>query len=81
MIKGYGNNGEDGYEGAFYRHVIATYCHGPLLPKNPFIADWLIQTALQEKYQAEIYLDPLDDSIVEQARKAMLKRLEVNCVL
>jgi lipid II isoglutaminyl synthase (glutamine-hydrolysing) len=81
MIKGYGNNGEDGYEGAFYRHVIATYCHGPLLPKNPFIADWLIQTALQEKYQAEISLDPLDDSLVEQARKAMLKRLEVNGIV
>ncbi|XHU96101.1 MAG: type 1 glutamine amidotransferase [cyanobacterium endosymbiont of Rhopalodia gibba] len=81
VIKGYGNNGEDGYEGAFYRHVIATYCHGPLLPKNPFIADWLIQTALQEKYQAEISLDPLDDSLAEQARKAMLKRLKVNCVV
>ncbi|MGP0127900.1 MAG: type 1 glutamine amidotransferase [cyanobacterium endosymbiont of Rhopalodia musculus] len=80
VIKGYGNNGEDGYEGAFYRHVIATYCHGPLLPKNPFVADWLIQTALQEKYQAEISLDPLDDSLAEQARKAMLKRLEVGYV-
>jgi CobQ-like glutamine amidotransferase family enzyme len=52
-----------------------------LLPKNPFIADWLIQTALQEKYQAEISLDPLDDSLAEQARKAMLKRLKVNCVV
>lgn len=81
VIKGYGNNGEDGYEGAFYRHVIATYCHGPLLPKNPFIADWLIQTALQEKYQAKISLDPLDDSLAEQARKAMLKRLKVNYVV
>jgi CobQ-like glutamine amidotransferase family enzyme len=51
---GYGNNGEDGYEGAFYRHAIATYSHGPFLPKNPFVADWLIKTALQEKYQTEI---------------------------
>ena len=80
VIKGYGNNGEDGYEGAFYRHVIATYCHGPLLPKNPFIADWLIQTALQKKYQVEITLDPIDDSLTELARKAMLERLEVSYV-
>ncbi|EAZ91032.1 type 1 glutamine amidotransferase [Crocosphaera chwakensis] len=74
---GYGNNGEDGYEGAFYRHAIATYSHGPLLPKNPFVADWLIKTALQEKYQTEINLIPLDDSLAQQAREAMLKRLEV----
>ncbi len=80
VIKGYGNNGEDGYEGAFYRHAIATYSHGPLLPKNPFIADWLIQTALQEKYQTEITLSPLDDDLAEQAREAMLKRLEVEQV-
>ncbi len=73
---GYGNNGEDGYEGAFYRHAIATYSHGPLLPKNPFVADWLIKTALQEKYQTEIDLMPLDDSLAQQAREAMLKRLE-----
>ena len=73
---GYGNNGEDGYEGAFYRHAIATYSHGPLLPKNPFVADWLIKTALQEKYHTEIDLMPLDDSLAQQAREAMLKRLE-----
>ncbi len=74
VIKGYGNNGEDGYEGAFYRHAIATYSHGPLLPKNPFIADWLIQTALQEKYQTAVSLCQLDDSLSFQAREAMLKR-------
>ncbi len=80
VIKGYGNNGEDGYEGAFYRHAIATYSHGPLLPKNPFIADWLIQIALQEKYQTEVTLKTLDDSLAEQAREAMLKRLEVSYI-
>ncbi|MGK7957407.1 MAG: type 1 glutamine amidotransferase [Crocosphaera sp.] len=75
VLSGYGNNGEDGYEGAFYRHAIATYSHGPLLPKNPFVADWLIKTALEEKYQTEIHLTPLDDSLAQQAREAMLKRL------
>ena len=74
VSKGYGSNGGDGYEGAFYRHAIATYSHGPLLPKNPFVADWLIQTALAEKYQTHITLLPLDDTLAEQGREAMLNR-------
>jgi lipid II isoglutaminyl synthase (glutamine-hydrolysing) len=77
VISGYGNNGEDGTEGAFYRNAIATYSHGPLLPKNPFVADWLIQTALAEKYQTPISLEPLDDRLAIQAREAMFKRLGV----
>jgi hypothetical protein len=75
VVKGYGNNGEDGTEGAFYRNAIATYSHGPLLPKNPFIADWLIQTALTLKYQNPVSLKPLDDTLATQAREAMFKRL------
>lgn len=75
VVKGYGNNGEDGTEGAFYRNAIATYSHGPLLPKNPFIADWLIQTALSQKYQTSISLKPIDDTLATQAREAMFKRL------
>ncbi|WP_017304233.1 type 1 glutamine amidotransferase [Spirulina subsalsa] len=75
VIQGYGNNGQDGGEGAFHRHAIATYSHGPLLPKNPFLADWLIQKALEEKYQTPISLSPLDDTMATQARKAMFERL------
>ena len=75
VIKGYGNNGEDGTAGAFYRNAIATYAHGPLLPKNPFIADWLIQKAWQNKYQQEITLTPLDDSLAIAGRKAMLQKM------
>ncbi|NEQ69798.1 MAG: type 1 glutamine amidotransferase [Symploca sp. SIO2D2] len=75
VVKGYGNNGEDGTEGAFYRNAIATYSHGPLLPKNPFIADWLIQKALNQKYQTTVALEPLDDNLATQARQAMFKRL------
>ncbi len=81
VISGYGNNGEDGTEGAFYRNAIATYSHGPLLPKNPFVADWLIQTALAEKYQTPISLEPLDDTLAMQAREAMFKRLGVGEVV
>jgi lipid II isoglutaminyl synthase (glutamine-hydrolysing) len=81
VIRGYGNNGEDGTEGAFYRNAIATYSHGPLLPKNPFIADWLIQTALRQKYQTEVFLTKLDDSLAMQARTAMFKRLDLPSLL
>ncbi|NEP01446.1 MAG: type 1 glutamine amidotransferase [Symploca sp. SIO2E9] len=75
VVKGYGNNGEDSTEGAFYLNAIATYSHGPLLPKNPFLADWLIQKALTQKYQTKISLSPLDDAIATKARRAMFKRL------
>ena len=75
VIKGYGNNGEDGTAGAFYKNAIATYSHGPLLPKNPFIADWLIKKALQKKYDREINLTVLDDYLAVAGRKAMLQKL------
>jgi lipid II isoglutaminyl synthase (glutamine-hydrolysing) len=78
MIKGFGNNAQDGTEGAFYQNAIATYSHGPLIPKNPFIADWMIKTAIKNKYQEDIDLTPLDDSLANQARANMLQRLGVN---
>ncbi len=78
VVQGLGNNGSDGTEGAFYQNAIATYSHGPVLPKNPFLADWLIQTALSQKYQKPISLKPLDDTLATQARNAMFKRLRVS---
>ena len=77
VLQGLGNNGDDGTEGAFYRNAIATYSHGPILPKNPFLADWLIQTALMQKYQIPLVLKPLDDQLSMQARESMFKRLHV----
>lgn len=49
VIKGFGNNGEDGYEGISYKNLIGTYLHGPLLPKNPAIADFFIQAMAKRK--------------------------------
>jgi CobQ-like glutamine amidotransferase family enzyme len=46
VLRGHGNNGQDGHEGARTGNVIGTYLHGPLLPKNVWFADWLIATAL-----------------------------------
>lgn len=50
VLKGYGNNAQDGSEGAVYRHAYGTYLHGSLLPKNPHFADHLIQLALKRSY-------------------------------
>lgn len=47
---GYGNNGEDHEEGVLYKNVVGTYLHGPLLPKNPHISDYLIGNAMERKY-------------------------------
>ena len=74
VIKGYGNNGEDGEEGAIYKNAIGSYFHGPILPKNPHIADWLIKKALIVKYQKEIEFKPLDDTLEWQAHNFILKR-------
>ncbi|MBI3559238.1 cobalamin biosynthesis protein CobQ [Candidatus Gottesmanbacteria bacterium] len=73
VIRGFGNNGEDKTEGAVYKNWIATYSHGPLLPKNPKIADWLIKTALEIKYKKEVQLEPLDDSLENQAHDFILQ--------
>jgi len=75
VIKGGGNNGEDGFEGAIYKNSIGSYYHGPLLTKNPHIADWLITRSLEVKYGKEIQLAPLDDSFEWQAHNFMFKRL------
>ena len=75
VIKGSGNNGEDGTEGAIYNNCIATYSHGPFLPKNPHIADWLIAKTLEIKYKKVIPLAPLDDSLEWQAHDFMLHKI------
>jgi CobQ-like glutamine amidotransferase family enzyme len=61
VLKGYGNNGKDGFEGVRRGSVIGTYLHGPLLPKNVWLADRLIELALG------IQLSPLDDSVEDAA--------------
>ncbi|MGC9004096.1 MAG: type 1 glutamine amidotransferase [bacterium] len=74
VLKGYGNNGKDGFEGAIYKNVIGTYLHGPFLPKNPNVADWLISKALAYRYGEEVFLAPLDDSLEYSAHNAQERR-------
>lgn len=75
VLKGYGNNGEDQTEGARYKNVFATYSHGSLLPKNPVLADFILQTALRYKYGSAEPLSPLDDEIENCAHDYMEERL------
>lgn len=73
VVRGFGNNGEDKTEGAVYKNAFGTYLHGPLLPKNPHFADYLILLALENKYGEGVKLTPLDDTLEWQAHKAALK--------
>ena len=75
VIKGFGNNGEDGFEGAVYKNSVGSYFHGPLLPKNPMIADWLIEKAIEIKYGKKDAIQKLDDSLALKAREAIVNKL------
>lgn len=74
VLHGYGNDGQSGEEGCLYRNVVGTYVHGPLLPKNPGVADWLITRALERRY-GSCELEPLDDAVELAANETMRVRL------
>lgn len=74
VMHGYGNDGKSGYEGIIYKNVIGTYLHGPLLPKNPQVCDWLIQKALERRYQKPVSLEKLDDTQEMEANSYIVKR-------
>ena len=76
VVSGYGNNGEDGGEGLKYKETYCTYLHGPVLSKNPALADHLILTALKKRYP-EATLAPIDDSMEISANQSMLNRLQI----
>jgi lipid II isoglutaminyl synthase (glutamine-hydrolysing) len=67
VLKGFGNNGRDGFEGVRRDHLIGTYLHGPLLPKNAWLADCLIALALERRYGEAPELEPLDDELERAA--------------
>lgn len=74
VLHGAGNDGQSGAEGVVYKNVIGTYLHGPLLPKNPQLADWLIAHALERKYGEKVTLAPLDDSQEKEANDYVYQR-------
>ena len=73
VLFGYGNNGEDGREGVVWKNVIGTYLHGPLLPKNPMVADDLLIRAMDRKYGIR-ELEELDDSWEREANQYIVDR-------
>jgi CobQ-like glutamine amidotransferase family enzyme len=70
---GRGNNGKDGTEGVVYRNAIGCYLHGSLLPKNPVLADWLLEAGLTHRY-GEANLAPLDDRVEASAHANAVSR-------
>ena len=74
VIYGFGNTGKSGYEGCRRKNAIGTYLHGPLLPRNPWLADWLLKKALEHGLGAESDLSPLDDSLEFSANTVACNR-------
>ncbi len=72
LVAGTGNNGEDGGEGVQHDGVIGTYLHGPILPKNPGVTDWLIARALARRGEP-VELAPLDDALETAAHDVALR--------
>lgn len=81
-VPGTGNNGQDGFEGCLHRNLIGTYLHGPALSKNPDLADWLVERALERRSSAGdeqaaslLPLSPLNDDRELSARAVAMKLL------
>jgi CobQ-like glutamine amidotransferase family enzyme len=67
VTAGFGNDGESGAEGCRWKRAIGTYLHGPLLPRNPWLADWLLAQALAHRYRDAVSLEPLPDELEREA--------------
>lgn len=74
VVSGNGNNGQDRGEGAIQGRIVGTYLHGPLLPKNPWLADRLLGWALEHATGASPELPPLDDTLEASAHAAAVAR-------
>ena len=75
VVAGFGNDGESGYEGCRVGTAIRTYLHGPLLPRNPWLADWLLSRALAHATGGDpVALAPLPDEPEEAAQPVSAQR-------
>ena len=74
-VHGYGNNGEDGYEGCIYKNTFCTYFHGSLLSKNPELADRFLKIALDKKY-GSVELENLDDTFELKAKEHIINKFK-----
>jgi lipid II isoglutaminyl synthase (glutamine-hydrolysing) len=76
VVAGFGNDGESGYEGCRVGRAIGTYLHGPLLPRNPWLADWLLEQALAHGGEESHELAPLPDELEAEAHAVSARRAE-----
>jgi len=74
VVAGFGNDGESGFEGCRVGRAVGTYLHGPLLPRNPWFADWLLAQALAHRGGAPPALAPLEDDLEAEAQKVSAGR-------
>jgi CobQ-like glutamine amidotransferase family enzyme len=74
VLAGFGNDGASGFEGCRAGRVIGTYLHGPLLPRNPWLADWLLAQALARRTGEPAQLEPLGDELEAEAHAVSAAR-------
>ena len=74
VLAGFGNDGESGFEGCRRGRVLGTYLHGPLLPRNPWLADWLLAQALARRRGEPPRLEPLPDDVEREAHLVAAER-------
>jgi hypothetical protein len=74
VVAGFGNDGESGLEGCRAGRVVGTYLHGPLLPRNPWLADWLLAQALAHRTGEPPVFEPLDDDLEAEAHSVAAAR-------
>jgi CobQ-like glutamine amidotransferase family enzyme len=74
VLAGFGNDGESGYEGCRVGRAVGTYLHGPLLPRNPWLADWLLAQAIVHRTGEAPALEPLDDDLEAAAHEVSADR-------
>jgi CobQ-like glutamine amidotransferase family enzyme len=74
VVAGFGNDGESGYEGCRVGRAVGTYLHGPLLPRNPWFADWVLSQALAHKLGEPPAFEPLPDELEHEAHAVSAAR-------
>lgn len=76
VVYGFGNDDDSGYEGVVYKNVVATYLHGPLLPKNPHLCDYVLTNAIKRKNPEFDCLAPIDDTLEITANGYIVDRFK-----
>jgi CobQ-like glutamine amidotransferase family enzyme len=74
VVAGFGNDGESGFEGCRLGRAVGTYLHGPLLPRNPWFADWLLGQALARRLGEPPPFEPLADDLEAEAHDVSARR-------